>query len=74
MKTLVSSESVAGKISAAPTPITARAAISSPGLLPSPPAKLATPNTTSPASSTPLRPDPVAEVAGGEHEAANNRL
>ena len=49
-------DSVAGKVMAAPSPITDRAAISSAGLVVKPPARLAAPNTTSPASSIPLRP------------------
>ena len=47
---------VAGKISAAPTPITARTAISAPGLSTSPPTAVAHPNTASPTSRAPLRP------------------
>ncbi len=47
---------VAGKISAAPTPITARTAISAPGVSTRPPMAVALPNTASPVSRAPLRP------------------
>src|SRR5438552_4566641 len=56
VNTCVSSDSVAGNTIAAPTPITARAAISWPGLPVNPPARLARPKTARPASSMPLRP------------------
>jgi hypothetical protein len=49
-------DKVAGKITAAPTPITARTAISAPGLSTSPPTVVAHPNTASPVSRAPLRP------------------
>src|SRR6267378_717542 len=49
-------DSVAGKISAAPTAITARTATSPAGVSTSPPTAEAVPNTASPDSSAPLRP------------------
>ncbi len=57
VKTLEISESVAGKVMAAPSPITDRAAISCAGSVVNPPARLADPNTASPVSSMPLRPN-----------------
>ena len=74
VNTLVSSDSVAGKISAAPSPITARAAISSPGLFPSPPAKLEAAEDDQPGDQHALAADPVAEVAGGEHEGGEHQV
>src|SRR5436190_1892278 len=56
VKTLEISESVAGKIIAAPSPITQRAVISWPGVLIRPPSRLAPPKTPRPASNIPLRP------------------
>src|SRR5438094_6371780 len=52
VNTLAISDSVDGKIAAAPRPITARAAMSWPGFCPNAPARLAAPNTPSPASRT----------------------
>ncbi len=49
-------DKVAGKISAAPTPITARTTISAPELSTSPPTAVAHPNTANPNSRAPLRP------------------
>ena len=57
VKTLEISDSVAGKVMAAPSPITARAAMSCAGLVVKPPARLAAPTTARPASSMPLRPN-----------------
>lgn len=74
VKTPVSRESVAGNVIAAPRPITARAVISSAGVLAYPPTKLATPKTSRPAMSMPLRPkrsDRLPEVIS---RAANTRL
>ena len=56
VKTLAISESVAGKMPAAPTPITTRAAMSAPGVSTSDPARLPAAKTPSPRSRTPLRP------------------
>src|SRR5579864_2240800 len=53
VNTLAISDSVDGKIPAAPTPITAREAISADALWLSAPARLPRPNTASPASSVP---------------------
>jgi hypothetical protein len=47
---------VDGKISAAPTPITARTAISAPAVSTNPPTAVAHPNTANPVSRAPLRP------------------
>ena len=74
VNTLVSRDSVAGKISAAPSPITARAAISSPGLFPNPPAKLEAAKTTNPAINTPLRPTRSPRLPAASTNAANIRL
>ena len=74
VKTLVISESVAGKIMAAPSPITALAPMSWAGLVVKPPMTLAVPKTASPASSIPLRParsDSAPEVSS---KAAKTRL
>jgi hypothetical protein len=49
-------DKVAGKITAAPTPITARTAIRAPGLSTSPPTAEAQPKIASPVSRAPLRP------------------
>src|SRR6266849_4570527 len=49
-------DSVAGKISAAPRPITARTATSAVGVSTSPPTADAAPNTASPDNNAPLRP------------------
>ena len=74
VKTLEISERVAGKVMAAPSPITARAAISSAGLVVKPPARLAAPNTVSPASSIPLRPNRSDRLPNVSSSAANTRL
>ena len=67
-------ESVAGNVIAAPSPITARAAISCAGLVVKPPATLATPNTARPASSMPLRPRRSERLPNVSSRAANTRL
>ena len=74
MNTFVISDSVEGNTIAAPTPITARAAISWPGLSVSPPARLAKPNTDRPASSIPLRPKRSDRLPAASTDAANSRL
>jgi hypothetical protein len=74
VKTLEISERVAGKVMAAPSPITARAAISCPGLVVKPPARLAVPNTASPASSIPLRPKRSDRLPKVSSSAAKTRL
>ncbi len=74
VKTLEISESVAGKVMAAPSPITARTAISCPGLVVKPPATLAVPNTASPASSIPLRPKRSDRLPKVSSSAAKTRL
>jgi hypothetical protein len=74
VKTLEISDSVAGNVIAAPSPITDRAAISCAGVVAKPPARLAVPNTASPASSILLRPnrsDRLPKVSGS---AANTTL
>src|SRR5947209_2264902 len=74
MNTFVISDSVEGNTIAAPTPITARAPISWPGLPVSPPAMEAIPNTDRPASSIPLRPNRSDRLPAARTEAANTRL
>src|SRR5215472_2484584 len=74
VKTLVISESVAGKIMAAPSPITARAAMSWSGLVVKPPITLAVPKTASPASSIPLRPTRSDRAPDVSSKAAKTRL
>ena len=74
VNTFVSSDNVAGNTIAEPTPITARAAISSPGLSVSPPARLARPKTESPASNIPLRPNRSDRLPAARTEPANRRL
>ena len=64
---------MAGKIRAAPSPMTARAAISSPGLPPSPPATVAAPNTPNPPSSTPFRPSRSLRLPEASTRAAKTR-
>ena len=74
VKTLVSSESVAGNVMAAPRPITALAAMSSGALVVKPPARLAAPMTASPASSMPLRPNRSDRLPKVSSSAAKTRL
>src|SRR3954454_12796972 len=74
VKTCVSSDSVAGNTIAAPTPMTARAAISWPGLPVNPPARLARPKTARPPSSMPLRPNLSERLPKASTDAANSRL
>ena len=74
VKTLEISESVAGKVIAAPSPITALAAISCAGLVVKPPATLAVPNTARPASSIPLRPSRSERLPKVSSSAAKTRL
>ena len=74
VNTFVSSDSVAGKVMAAPRPITALAAISSAGLVVKAPARLAVPTTASPASSMPLRPNRSDRLPNVSISAAKTRL
>src|SRR5436190_18001304 len=74
VNTCVSNDSVAGNTIAAPTPITARAAISWPGLPVNPPARLARPKTARPASSMPLRPNLSERLPKASTDPANKRL
>jgi hypothetical protein len=74
VKTFEISDRVAGKIIAAPRPITQRATISCPALFNSPPARLARPNTASPARSIPLRPTRSLRLPDASSSAANTRL
>ena len=74
VNTLEISESVAGKVIAAPRPITDRAAMSCAGLSVKPPARLAAPNTVSPASSMPLRPNRSDRLPKVSSSAAKTRL
>ena len=74
VNTPVSSDSVAGNVIAAPRPMTARAAISSAGDVAYPPAKLARPNTSSPAISMPLRPNRSDRLPEVSRSAAKTRL
>jgi len=68
------SESVAGKVIAAPSPITDRAAMSCAGSVVNPPARLAAPTTASPASSKRLRPNRSDKLPKVSSSAANTRL
>src|SRR5580704_13711695 len=74
VKTLDISDSVAGKVIAAPSPITDRAAMSCAGSVVKPPARLAAPNTASPASSMPLRPNRSDRLPNVSSSAAKTRL
>ena len=74
VKTFEISERVAGKVMAAPSPMTARAAISWAGLVVKPPTRLAAPNTVSPASSIPLRPNRSDRLPNVSSSAAKARL
>jgi len=74
VNTFAISDSVDGNTIAEPTPITARAAISWPGLSIRPPARLATPNTARPASSISLRPNRSDRLPAASTDAANSRL
>ena len=74
VKTLEMSDSVAGKVIAAPRPITARAAMSSAAVVVNPPARDAVPTTASPASSMPLRPNRSDKAPNVSSSAANTRL
>ena len=74
VKTLEISESVAGKVMAAPSPITDLATMSCAGSVVKPPARLAVPNTASPASSMPLRPNRSDRLPKVSSSAANTRL
>ena len=74
VKTLEISDSVAGNAIAAPSPITDRAAMSCAGSDVKPPARLAVPNTVSPASSMPLRPNRSDRLPKVSSSAAKTRL
>ena len=65
---------MAGKISAAPSPMTARAAISWPGLLPSPPATRGDSEDGQSREQHALAPDAVAEIPGREHERGEHQV
>ncbi len=74
VNTLEISDSVAGNVMAAPSPITARAAMSCAGLVVKPPARLAVPTTPSPATSMPLRPNRSDRLPKVSSSAAKTRL
>ena len=74
VKTFEISDSVAGNAIAAPSPITDRAAMSCAGSVVKPPARLAVPNTVSPASSMPLRPNRSDRLPKVSSSAAKTRL
>ena len=74
VKTLVSSDNVAGNIIAAPSPITARAPISAGAETANEPARLAAPKTPRPASSIPLRPSRSDVLPATSTRAAKTRL
>ena len=61
-------DSVTGMIIAAPTPATTRARIIIAGVVATSAPTVATPNTTSPASSTGLAPEPVADRADRQQQ------
>jgi hypothetical protein len=68
------SDSIAGNVMAAPSPITDRAAMSCAGSVVKPPTRLAPPNTASPASSMPLRPNRSDRLPKVSRSAAKTRL
>ena len=74
MKMLAISDSVAGKIMAAPSPMIARVTISCPALVENPPTTLAVPKTASPASNIPLRPRRSDRLPDVSSDAAKTRL
>ena len=74
VNTLEISDSVAGNVIAAPSPITDRAAMSCAGSVVKPPARLAVPNTVSPASSMPLRPNRSDRLPKVSSSAAKTKL
>src|ERR1700729_411028 len=74
VKTLEISDSVAGKVMAAPSPITDLAAMSCAELVVKPPTRLAVPNTASPARSMPLRPNRSDRLPNVSSSAAKTRL
>ncbi len=74
VKTLEISESVAGKVMAAPSPITDLAAMSCAGSVVKPPTKLAVPTTASPAISMPFRPNRSDRLPKVRSSAAKTRL
>ena len=74
VKTLVSSESVAGNVIAAPRPMTALAAMSWAAVVVNPPARLAAPTTARPLTSMPLRPNRSDRLPKVSSSAANTRL
>ena len=74
VKTLTSSESVEGNMSAAPSPMTAREAMSSPVVAEIAPARLAGAKTARPMSSVPLRPRRSLKLPAARTRAAKTRL
>ena len=74
VKVLEIRDSVAGKIIAAPKPMTPRATINCSALVVNPPAALAKPNTTRPATSIPFRPSRSLRFPETRSRAANTRL
>ena len=74
VNTLEISDSVAGNVIAAPSPMTALAAMSPEGVEVKAPAMLALPNTASPASSIPLRPRRSDRLPNVSSRAAKTRL
>ena len=74
VKTFTSSERVEGNMRAAPSPITARAAMSSLVVPASAPATLPAAKTPRPASSMPLRPWRSLRLPAASTRAANTRL
>ena len=74
VNTLEISDSVEGKIIAAPSPMKQRATISCPALEVSPPARLEVPKTPSPTSRKPLRPSRSDRLPAARISAANTRL
>ena len=74
VNTLVSSERVAGNTIAAPTPITARAAISWPGLSSQPARQARQPEHHETREQHPLAPEPVGQAAGSEHRCRKQQV
>ena len=74
VKTLAISDSVAGKVMAAPSPITALAAMSCAGLVVKPPAKLAVPDDGQPGQQHALAAEPVGQAAEGQQQRGEDQV
>ena len=74
VKTLEISDSVAGKVIAAPSPITDRAAMSCAGLVVKPPARLAVAEHGQPGQQHALAAEPVGQAAEGEQQRGEDEV